>query len=118
SLARQGKVSPAFGVWLSDVVFFAYGAFLLWRAERRPVEIPAIRGLWNRFRARLQDPGPLLVRTSPSENAFQRAAGRWRLFSARFPMILDDYVLRDFFVYLTMIIGAFVMLLLVFTLFE
>jgi len=118
SLARQGKVSPWFGVWLSDVVFFVYGAVLLWRAERRPIEVPAIRAVWNRFRTKLQDPAPLLVRTGPAENAFQRAAGRWRLFSARFPMILDDYVLRDFFVYLGMIIGAFLMLLLVFTLFE
>ena len=30
------------------------------------------------------------------ENAFERAVGRRRVFSARFPMILDDYVLRDF----------------------
>ena len=33
-------------------------------------------------------------------------------------MILDDYVLRDFLVYLTMILASFLMLLQVFTLFE
>src|SRR6202035_6078558 len=43
---------------------------------------------------------------------------RWRLFNLRFPTILDDYVLRGFVLYLAMIVAAFLMLLLVFTLFE
>ena len=33
-------------------------------------------------------------------------------------MILDDYVLRDFFIYLTLIVASFLMLFQVFTLFE
>jgi hypothetical protein len=41
-----------------------------------------------------------------------------RLFNLRFPTILDDYVLRGFVLYLAMIVAAFLMLLLVFTLFE
>ena len=45
SLARQGKLSPAFGVWLADIVFFLGGAFLLWRAEHRPFEITSLRRL-------------------------------------------------------------------------
>jgi LPS export ABC transporter permease LptG len=53
-----------------------------------------------------------------SANAFERAASRRRVFSASFPTLLDDYVLRDFFVYLGMILSAFLVLLLVFTLFE
>jgi LPS export ABC transporter permease LptG len=55
--------------------------------------------------------------SSPRE--ITRSDGRpRRLFNLRFPTILDDYVLRDFLLYLAMIGGAFVMLLLVFTLFE
>src|SRR4029077_8092935 len=38
SLARQGKVSPWFGAWLADLVFLALALFLLFRAERRPIE--------------------------------------------------------------------------------
>jgi LPS export ABC transporter permease LptG len=41
-----------------------------------------------------------------------------RLFNLHFPTILDDYVLRGFALYLAMIVAAFLMLLLVFTLFE
>jgi LPS export ABC transporter permease LptG len=40
------------------------------------------------------------------------------VFSVSFPTLIDDYVLRDFFVYLGMILSSFLVLLLVFTLFE
>jgi len=50
--------------------------------------------------------------------AFERASSRLRLSGVDFPTILDDYVLRDFFTYLGMIMAAFLTLMLVFTLFE
>jgi len=116
SLARQGKVSPAFGVWLADIVFFLGGAFLLWRAERRPFELASLWSQWHPFKTKLGENGGR--RRVRAENAFQRASTRRRVFSGRFPMILDDYVLRDFGMNLAMILAAFLMLLLVFTLFE
>jgi len=112
SLARQGRVSPWFGAWMADLVFLALGMFLLLRSERRPFELGA---LWTAWRSK-QSPGQSNVRGR--ENAFQRAASRPRLFSARFPTLLDDYVLRDFFVYLALILSTFLVLVLVFTLFE
>ena len=115
SLARQGKVSPAVGVWLANVVFLMGGAFLLWRVERRPFEIASLR--WNPFKAAKEGSG-ILLRPARTEDAFERASSRRRVFSARFPMILDDYIMRDFLVYLMMILASFLMLLLVFTLFE
>ena len=36
SFARQGKIPPALGAWLANIVFFLCGSFLLWRAEHRP----------------------------------------------------------------------------------
>ncbi len=116
SLARQGRLSPGFGVWLADLVFFLGGAFLLWRAEHRPFEISSLRRLWRPFGGGLPEGTPF--RNHRAEDVFQRAANRRRVFSARFPMILDDYVLRDFGVNLAMVVAAFLMLLLVFTLFE
>ncbi len=118
SLARQGKVPPAFGAWLANIIFFLCGAFLLWRAERRPFELASFRAWWNPLKTRLAQGGKNLMRFKRSEDAFQRAVSRRRVLSASFPMILDDYVLRDFFLYLTMIVASFLMLLQVFTLFE
>ena len=116
SLARQGRLSPAAGVWLADFAFFVGGAVLLWRSERRPISM----SFFKFSRATLpqpsasgsHSPGPA------SSHRFTRNHDRPRLFNLRFPTILDDYVLRDFLLYLAMIGGAFVTLLLVFTLFE
>jgi LPS export ABC transporter permease LptF/LPS export ABC transporter permease LptG len=113
SFARQGRVSPWFGAWLADLVFLALGVFLLFRAEKRPIEFGLFRAgkglqfLWQNGNSR-----------SRRENAFQRISTRRRVFSASFPTLLDDYVLRDFFVYLGMILSTFLVLVLVFTLFE
>jgi LPS export ABC transporter permease LptG/LPS export ABC transporter permease LptF len=115
SLARQGNLSAGVGVWLADIVFFLTGAFLLWRAERKPFEISSLRGFWK---VGSTEKSGFVMRTNRSEDAFERAAGRRRFLSARFPMILDDYVLRDFFMNLAMVLATFIMLLLVFTLFE
>src|SRR5579863_9898906 len=117
SLARQGKVSPGLGVWLADILFFLGGAFLLWRAEHRPFEISSLRGMWHRLLGWREQNGTR-ARNSRADDVFQRAATRRRVFSARFPMLLDDYVLRDFGMNLAMVVATFLMLLLVFTLFE
>jgi LPS export ABC transporter permease LptF/LPS export ABC transporter permease LptG len=118
SLARQGKLSPALGAWTADIVFFLAGVILLWRAERRPIDLSSPRDLWSPFKSRAQKGGGFFPRPARAEAAFRRAATRRRMFSARFPMILDDYVLRDFFANLALVLSAFLLLLLVFTVFE
>jgi len=111
SLARQGHVSPWLGAWLADLVFLALGAFLLLRAEKRPFELGSLR-----FASKERKNGA--QPRNRRENAFERASARRRFFSATFPTLLDDYVLRDFFLYLGMILATFLVLVLVFTLFE
>ncbi len=118
SLARQGKVPPALGAWLANIVFFLCGAFLLWRAERRPFELASFRARWNPLKGKVAEWGKQLARFNRPEDAFQRAFKRRRVFSATFPMILDDLVMWDFFLYLVLIVASFLMLLQVFTLFE
>jgi LPS export ABC transporter permease LptF/LPS export ABC transporter permease LptG len=117
SLAKQGRVPPAFGAWLANLVFFAAALILLWQVERRPLSLSAIK----LARRREKTPASnltFLERRRTRRDAFERAASRRRVFSASFPTVLDDYILRDFFVYLAMIVAAFLVLLLVFTLFE
>jgi lipopolysaccharide export LptBFGC system permease protein LptF len=116
SFARQGKIPPSLGAWLADIVFFLGGAILLWRAERKPFEITWRR--WHPFAERWKEVRGTFFRGHRTENAFARAEGRRRLFAARFPTILDDYVLREFAVYLGLVLVAFLMLFLVFTVFD
>ena len=114
SLARQGRVSPWFGAWLADLVFLALGIFLLLRAERRPLDLSSLRWSSRKTNGAAQ---ATLVR-GRRENAFERASTRRRVFSLSFPTLIDDYVLRDFFLYLGMILSTFLVLVIVFTLFE
>ena len=117
SLAKQGRVSPPFGAWLANLVFFAAALFLLWQAERRPIALSAIKLAWKPSKP-VKVPAHEARHWKRDVNAFERASTRRRVFSASFPTLLDDYVLRDFFVYLGMIVSTFLVLLLVFTLFE
>ena len=116
SLARQGKVPAGLGAWLADLVFLSFGVFLLWRVERRPFELASLR-MRNPFKKEFLERRKI-ARVNGNGDVFERAATRRRVFSARFPMLLDDYVLRSFFVNFALVLSAFIMLLLVFTLFE
>lgn len=128
SLARQARLAPWAGVWMADFVFLLGGAFLLWQSERRPISF------WSReSKAKTADAhaGKVISLAAPrralpaltngvsaAPKPPSRLARAWRRLHLRFPTILDDYVLRDFALYLFMIGGAFITLLLVFTLFE
>jgi LPS export ABC transporter permease LptF/LPS export ABC transporter permease LptG len=113
SLARQGHIAPWLGAWLADFVFLALGIFLLIRAEKRPFELGSIRFLKAQGQPALAKNGP-----RRRNSAFERVSTRRRVFSLSFPTLLDDYVLRDFFIYLALILSTFLVLVLVFTLFE
>jgi LPS export ABC transporter permease LptF/LPS export ABC transporter permease LptG len=113
SFARQGRVSPWLGAWFADLIFLALGLFLIFRAEKRPFEIASLRPASKRSSSLLE-----ASLSRRSDNAFERVSTRRRVFSASFPTLIDDYVLRDFFVYLVMILSTFLVLVLVFTLFE
>ncbi len=120
SFARQSRLSPAAGVWLADFAFLLGGAFLLWRSERRPISFSFLKFSRSKLpplAASAYSPTSLMPDARHREATHGQDRPR-RLFNLRFPTILDDYVLRDFLLYLVMIGGAFVTLLLVFTLFE
>ena len=110
SLARQGRVSPMMGVWTANVLFLLAGLVLLWRVDRMPLDLGSVRGVWMAIRRRLP-------RAAPAD-ALERAVSRRRVFSTRFPQIIDDYVLRSFTTYLGLIVASFVVLAMVFTFFE
>lgn len=121
SFARQGRVSPWLGVWLANMIFFVAGALLIWKVDKKPIEIGSIRAWWNALRDRFQPRkdrrrGPR--NTMADANAFERSRRRPRVFSAQFPLLIDDLILRDFGIYFSLILTSFVALTLIFTMFE
>ena len=119
SLAKEGRLPVPLGTWLADILFLGGGIFLLYRIERRPIEIGSFRKFWTSIKERLRQ--PVLTRERKGRETagkVYRVLQRPRFFGLNFPMLLDDYVLKDFFLYLGMIMASFLVLLLVFTLFE
>jgi LPS export ABC transporter permease LptG/LPS export ABC transporter permease LptF len=118
SLARQGKISPWFGVWAGNIFFFLCGLFLLWRVDRMPLDLSLLNRITTAVRRVLNKLGQTLP--GVRERAWIANSSRRpkRRYGARFPLILDNMILRDFALYLVMIMATFLMLALVFTFFE
>jgi LPS export ABC transporter permease LptF/LPS export ABC transporter permease LptG len=115
-MARQGRLSPWFGSWMGNIFFFVCGLILLWRVDRMPIEIGNLTAGWKLLLQKLQAIGARR-RASASSLGLATSSHR-RRFSARFPLILDDMILRDFALYLVLIMSTFLVLALVFTFFE
>ena len=114
SLARGGKISPVLGVWMANIVFGLIGLVLLSRTDRIPVEL----GLGQMLLGQFKDIFGKLFNSRTEEPVTNGSRRRGRLFSTRFPLILDDYVLRSFVSYLLLILSSLLVLFLVFTYFE
>ena len=117
SLARNGKVPVIPGVWLANIIFGIVGAMLISRTDKLPVEL----GLGQMLSARFKGWTEALSKWPGMDVHAKTAAPsprRSRLFSTRFPLILDDYVLRNFVGYLLLILASFMVLIMVFTFFE
>ena len=117
SLARQGEVSPWFGVWAGNIIFFLCGLVLLWRSDRMPGEVGTLGELWTGLASKWESLLALRFNRWHQVDFNNRRQGKKR-FSARFPLILDDMILRDFVMYLAMILSSLLILALVFTFFE
>jgi LPS export ABC transporter permease LptG/LPS export ABC transporter permease LptF len=113
TLARTGRLPASLGVWIPNIGFMVIALVLLWRVDRTAWEIGSFRGVSHRFKAVMK---ALLYRSS-SQDIYERLRRR-RLFNINFPQLLDDYILRDFGIYLGLITTTFMILALVFTFFE
>jgi LPS export ABC transporter permease LptG/LPS export ABC transporter permease LptF len=118
SMARQGKMPPWEGVWMANIFFFLCGLLLLWRVDRMPIEIGNLGVPWKAMWKKLQEFWMRRRHLPTSVHALQDSSPHRKRFSARFPLILDDMILRDFALYLGMVLATFLILALVFTFFE
>ena len=110
SFARSGKLPPVLGVWMANIVFGLIGLLLLWRVDKMPIDIGLGQFLtfdWKKWRA------AWFKREEERAGVSVRPRSR-----KRFPLILDDYVVRNFLGYLLLISASFMVLVLIFNFFE
>ncbi|MBT9329957.1 LPS export ABC transporter permease LptG [Paracidobacterium acidisoli] len=110
ALARQNKIPVGAGVWMANILFATFGILLLREMSTGGSMLTAINsaGSWFRVRAR-QDEATVAAPAQPE---------RVRVTRGRFPLILDEYVIRQFLATFALVLSTFVMLMLVFTFFE
>ena len=118
SLARQEKVPVPLGMWLSDGLFLIAWMSMLFQVNRFAIRIPSWREGWSRLRQALRENKRHLPRVSVRDSALGRMVHRSQVKYGRFPMILDDLIMEDFFVHLGLILCTFLVLMMVFTFFE
>jgi len=115
ALAKQGKVPPVLGVWSANLIFGLTGIVLLWRMSRGDVSLrsAALLRLLDRVRALLDRMLPSRSHAGTSQQD-QRTSAR----TNRFPLIFDDYVMREFLSTLALVLLSFITLSLFFSFFE
>ena len=109
ALARQHKIAAFAGVWEANFLFAICGIVLLRQMSKGGAALSALTSVGNWFRLKAGE-------TTGSGTI--RLPGRRRVMRGRFPLILDEYVLREFVLTFVMVLVTFVMLMLVFTFFE
>ncbi len=123
ALAKQGKVSALLGVWAANAVFGIVGVLLLRRLSHGDLSLRNVylqRGL-ARLKTLILRLLPAQLRggetsTDGSDDALRTSYKRNR--SSRFPLIFDDYVMREFLSTLTVVLLSFITLSLFFSFFE
>jgi len=122
--AAQGRIQPWEGVWAANIVGAIIGLFFLRRVEsiRKPSRILEwLESWWSRRRAATSSAAALPTRNGARSAALAREGIRQAMRIGRtmaFPMLLDVYLLKQFFYYLLILLAAFTLIFDAFTLFD
>jgi LPS export ABC transporter permease LptG/LPS export ABC transporter permease LptF len=120
AFAKNGKLSPFLGVWGANLLFAAAGVLLLYQMSQGGIALGLISSLGTQL-------NKLLTR---SQRGRQLAASGGRIhistilrrfrntFHIQFPLLLDDYVMREYMKNFALILSSFSALFLIFTFFE
>lgn len=111
ALARQNKLPVFAGVWMANILFGICGIYFLRQMSTGGAALTAVTSVGSWFRWKKSST------TQGAPAAAERSVSR-RHVRGRFPLILDEYVIRQFLSILVLVLTAFVMLMLVFTFFE
>jgi LPS export ABC transporter permease LptG/LPS export ABC transporter permease LptF len=120
AFAQSGKLSPFLGVWGANLLFAAAGAILLNQMSRGGIALSIFSsiGVWlNQIVIRL-----ISGNQSPNARSKHDVATWLRRFRSisriQFPLLLDDYVMREYATNFSIVLFSFSTLFLIFTFFE
>ena len=132
--AKQGRLPASVGVWLANLIFAAAGIFLLTQLASGSGVLSTVTGWFARTpkpeepdevgeepgQSEAPDAGRLAEVKVRYDRRFKQPLARslHRFKPRGFPLILDEYVLREFFKMFAMVLAGFVLLMLVFTFFD
>ena len=120
ALARNGKLSPFTGVWGANLIFAAAGALLLYQMSRGGIALSLVSsiGVWiNKLIARFSRKN----NNHSPKTKFDIATILRRFRSTtrmQFPLLLDDYVMREYATNFALVLSSFSILFIIFTFFE
>ncbi len=120
AFAQSGRLSPFLGVWGANLLFAAAGAILLYQMSRGGIAL----SIFSSIGAWLKKLATRLMNGKTSPNArFKYDAATWlRRFRSvsriQFPLLLDDYVMREYATNFSIVLLSFSTLFLIFTFFE
>jgi LPS export ABC transporter permease LptG/LPS export ABC transporter permease LptF len=120
AFAQSGKLPPFLGVWGANLLFAAAGAILLYQMSRGGIAL----GIFSSIGIRLNKLATRLVSGNQTPNAHSNfdiatLLRRFRsTFRIQFPLLLDDYVMREYATNFSIVLFSFTTLFLIFTFFE
>jgi LPS export ABC transporter permease LptF/LPS export ABC transporter permease LptG len=121
-MAREGKLSPALGLWAANILLGGIGLALLPQMEQFRGEGAWLRPLLSRFKKWMRFARVRTVRVRAMATRLANGpAMQERLVSSSggsFPQLMDLYLLRRFLYYFVLLMAAFVFLFEAFTFFE
>lgn len=121
AFAKNGKISPFIGVWGANLLFTVAGVLLLYQMSRGSIALGLFSNAGaylNRVTSRLLSrgaTGSAIASTMDIATLLRRFR---RTFRIHFPLLLDDYVMREYAANFATILAGFLALSIIFTFFE
>jgi LPS export ABC transporter permease LptG/LPS export ABC transporter permease LptF len=123
AMGRQNWIPTFLAVWSANILFAAGGIFLLWQMASGNQAFSAIAG-WTGRTPKPEATVPASPAGAPYGGYFAGYQARFRARQRRtvsrgvFPRILDQYVVLEFLNMFALVLMGFVLLMLVFTVFD
>ncbi len=124
AMAKQGKLSAAVGVWSANIIFGVVGVLLLRQMSTGDITPrgTAIIRAFSSLGAALERRLPARFRSAPAsslDGPLPPVPARiLRSRNSRFPLIFDDYMMREFLTTFSLVLASFLALSLIFSFFE